>query len=243
MLSEKGNVQANLIRKGEDKLTGQEYDKAFQYIYRLILDGTVRPGDRLPTERLIAETLGISRNSTREALSIFLAMGMIERRQGSGNYVAGNFGPALQQMIYMMLAVNTTNQNDICTFRKYMEKAVCAALNEADKEENWYIRLEEILNRPVRTIEEEIERDRDFHYGLICETKNTFWITIMDAVVEVYREWIDRCLRKVSEAVRGELGQIHKDILEGLKKGDMQRCRAAIDRHYDIIDAAMEVER
>ena len=77
-------------------MTGQEYEKAFQYIYRLILDGTAKPGDKLPTERAISETLGISRNSTREALSIFLAMGMIERRQGSGNYVAGNFGPALK---------------------------------------------------------------------------------------------------------------------------------------------------
>lgn len=224
-------------------MTGQEYDKAFQYIYRLILEGTVRPGDRLPTERAIAETLGISRNSTREALSIFLAMGMIERRQGSGNYVAGKFGPALKQMIYMMLAVNTTNQKDICTFRKYMEKAVCSALYEIDKDEDWYKRLEDVLNRPVQTIEEEIERDRDFHYGLICETENTFWITIMDAVVDVYREWIDRCLRNVSETVRSELGQIHREILEGLKTGDMERCNAAIDRHYSIIDAVMEVER
>lgn len=223
-------------------MTGQEYDKAFQYIYRLILEGAVLPGDKLPTERSIAETLGISRNSTREALSIFLAMGMIERRQGSGNYVAGNFGPALKQMIYMMLAVNTTSQRDICTFRKHMEKAACAAIHEMEKPDGWYSGLEEILNRRTETIEDEIERDRAFHYGLICETENTFWITIMDAVVEVYREWIDRCLRKVSEAVRQELGGVHREILDGLKTGDMQRCNAAIEKHYGIIDTAMEVE-
>ena len=223
-------------------MTGQEYEKAFQYIYRLILDGTAKPGDKLPTERAIAETLGISRNSTREALSIFLAMGMIERRQGSGNYVAGNFGPALKQMIYMMLAINTTSQRDICAFRKHMEKAACAAIYEMEKPEDWCAGLEQILNTPAETIEDEIERDRAFHYGLICETKNTFWITIMDAVVDVYREWIDRCLRRVSEALRQELGAVHREILEGLKNGDMKRCNAAIEKHYGIIDTAMEVE-
>lgn len=223
-------------------MSGQEYEKAFQYIYRLILDGTAKPGDKLPTERAISETLGISRNSTREALSIFLAMGMIERRQGSGNYVAGNFGPALKQMIYMMLAVNTTSQKDICMFRKHMEKAACAAIDEMEKSEDWYCSLETILRTPAGTIEEEIERDRAFHYGLICETKNTFWITIMDAVVDVYREWIDRCLRRVSEATRSELGGVHYEILEGLKKGDMKQCNLAIEKHYAIIDTAMEVE-
>ena len=54
-------------------MTRQEYEKAVQYIYSMLRDGVVKPGDRLPTERAIAETLGISRNSTREALSVLLA--------------------------------------------------------------------------------------------------------------------------------------------------------------------------
>ena len=61
-----------------------EYEKAIQYIYSLMQDGTLQNGSKLPTERTIAETLGIGRNSTREALSILHGMGMIERVQGSG---------------------------------------------------------------------------------------------------------------------------------------------------------------
>ena len=118
-------------------MTGQEYEKAVQYIYSMLRDGVVKPGDRLPTERAIAETLGISRNSTREALSVLLAMGMVQRRQGSGNYVSDHFGPALKQMIYMMLAVKSTSQKDICDFRKYMEKATCAAVFAREKENDW----------------------------------------------------------------------------------------------------------
>lgn len=221
-------------------MTGQEYEKALQYIYGLIRDGSVHPGEKLPTERAIAETLGISRNSIREALSILLAMGMVERRQGSGNYVSDHFGPALKQMIYMMLAVNRTSQKDICDFRKFMEKASCAAIFERKKEDDWYIDLENILGRKITSIEEEIERDRDFHYGLIAETKNSFWITMMDAVSEVYREWIDICLRRVDDSLRDRLEEAHRGILEGLKQNDLGRCHAAVENHYTLIDAAME---
>ena len=221
-------------------MTGQEYEKAVQYIYGLIRDGIVKPGDRLPTERAIAETLGISRNSTREALSVLLAMGMVQRRQGSGNYVSDHFGPALKQMIYMMLAVNRTSQKEICDFRKYMEKSSCAAIYEREKEEDWYTGLEAILDRKTSSLEEEIERDRDFHYGLIAETKNSFWITMMDAVAEVYREWIDICLRKMDDRLRKDLESAHRGILEGLKNNDLAQCHAAVEKHYALIDKAME---
>lgn len=223
-------------------MTGQEYEKALQYIYGMIRDGAVRPGDRLPTERAIADTLGISRNSTREALSVLLAMGMVERRQGSGNYVTDHFGPALKQMIYMMLAVKRTSQKEICDFRKYMEKATCAAVFARKKEKEWYRELEAILDRETASLEEEIERDRDFHYGLIAETKNSFWITMMDAVAEVYREWIDICLRRMDSRFREKLEQAHRGILEGLRNENLEQCHRAVDAHYALIDRAMEEE-
>ena len=69
------------------KKISQEYEKAIQYIYELMKSGELTIGSRLPTERALAETLGIGRNSTREALSIMHGMGLIERRQGSGNYM------------------------------------------------------------------------------------------------------------------------------------------------------------
>ena len=59
--------------------------------------GELTIGSRLPTERALAETLGIGRNSTREALSIMHGMGLIERRQGSGNYISENVGQSISR--------------------------------------------------------------------------------------------------------------------------------------------------
>ena len=105
-----------------------EYEKAIQYIYSLMQDGTLQNGSKLPTERTIAETLGIGRNSTREALSILHGMGMIERVQGSGNYISKNAGESIRQMLMMMLALGSITKSEVCEFRCIMEKSVCSML-------------------------------------------------------------------------------------------------------------------
>ena len=93
------NIVEKYVGKGKRKTTIEmereqttsEYEKAIQYIDQLIQQGDLQIGSKLPTERAIAEELGIGRNSTREALSILHGMGMIERVQGSGNYITCDF--------------------------------------------------------------------------------------------------------------------------------------------------------
>lgn len=77
----------------------REYKKAVEYIKEMISSGELSIGDKLPAEREIAETLNISRNSTREAMRILDNSGVITSKRGSGNYLAGDidrgFAPSL----------------------------------------------------------------------------------------------------------------------------------------------------
>ena len=124
-----------------------EYEKAIQYIYSLMQDGTLQNGSKLPTERTIAETLGIGRNSTREALSILHGMGMIERVQGSGNYISKNAGESIRQMLMMMLALGSITKSEVCEFRCTMEKSVCSMLIEKGIPFECQVLLEDNLAR------------------------------------------------------------------------------------------------
>ena len=58
------------------------------HLQALILRGGLKPGDRLPSQRDLAEQLGVSRPSLREAISVLAAMGLVSVRVGSGVYVA-----------------------------------------------------------------------------------------------------------------------------------------------------------
>ena len=111
-------------------MEAREYQKAIDCLCGLIEDGQLTVGDKLPTERALAEQLGISRNSTREALRALENLGVVERRQGSGSYLVGNTTKTIQPMIDMMLLLGQTSQLEICAFRRNMEKAVILAVLE-----------------------------------------------------------------------------------------------------------------
>lgn len=53
----------------------------------MILEGTLKSGERLPAERVLAEQFGVSRPSLREAIQKLVAKGLLVSRQGGGNYV------------------------------------------------------------------------------------------------------------------------------------------------------------
>ena len=58
--------------------TTMEYQKVIDYIFQMIKDRKLIVGSKIPSERDIAEQLGIGRNSTREAISIMRVMGLVK---------------------------------------------------------------------------------------------------------------------------------------------------------------------
>lgn len=223
------------------KTVSQEYEKAIRYIYGLMKDGTLQIGSKLPTERAIAETVGIGRNSTREAISILHGMGLVERVQGSGNYISKNVGHSIQQTIKIMMALGSVSKKDVCEFRRAMEKAVCNTLIEQDEPNVRTEKIEECLNEMEKLHGEHSALiDKNFHDELIYATGNNLWMIIMEAVTDVYTEWIDFVIRSVDVDKRQKLVQYHKDIYMCLMKKDKEGMLTAIDAHYDIIEGMLE---
>ena len=219
------------------KKNSQEYEKAIQYIYELMKSGELTIGSRLPTERALAETLGIGRNSTREALSIMHGMGLIERRQGSGNYISENVGQSIKQTILMMIALKTITKREVCEFRRMMEKSVCNAVIHTGLTKEQQERLESMVNQmSMVTGENLVDTDKAFHEELIADTGNNLWITLMEAVVEVYREWIDYVIKHADGIMKKKLLKTHEMIYDSLIKKDIEILNVAIDEHYDIIE-------
>ncbi|MCI6008282.1 MAG: GntR family transcriptional regulator [Ruminococcus sp.] len=217
--------------------TSLEYEKAINYIYSLICDGSLKVGSKLPAERAIAEKLGIGRNSTREALSILHGMGMITRVQGSGNYVSKNAGSSIKQIITVMLALGTITKQDVCEFRRIMEKSVCSVLINKSFSRQQEEHFRELLNEmKIAQSKRLVEIDKAFHDSLILATENTLFITVMEAVTEVYREWIDIVLKKADKENKQKLFQCHSDIFDSILNKDTEMVINAVDRHYDLIE-------
>lgn len=218
-----------------------EYDVAIEYIFGLMKDGTLKVGDKLPTERVIAAELGIGRNKAREALSILSGMGMIESRQGSGNFVSGNASGAIKNMIIMMMALNTISRQEVCKFRRDMEKAVCSSLISDPPSEEIKNRIKDTLRAMDGLSGEELAKaDHDFHNALVKATGNKLWEVMMDAVADLYSEWIDYVIQKIDVKNRAKLMQSHKDIFNNIIEDKPRKAMQAIEKHYELIEELLK---
>ena len=209
-----------------------EYDVAIEYIFGLMKDGTLKVGDKLPTERAIAAELGIGRNKAREALSIL---------SGSGNFVSGNASGAIKNMIIMMMALNTISRQEVCKFRRDMEKAVCSSLISNPPSEEIKNRIKDTLRAMDGLSGEELAKaDHDFHNALVKATGNKLWEVMMDAVADLYSEWIDYVIQKIDVKNRAKLMQSHKDIFNNIIEDKPRKAMQAIEKHYELIEELLK---
>ncbi len=221
----------------ENKSASSEYEKAIDYIYTLMQEGHLKVGSKLPTERAIAERLGIGRNSIREALCILHGMGLVERVQGSGNYVSKNIGSSIKQILTVTLALGTITRQDVCSFRRIMEKSVCMLLVDKDLSVQQVKHFEEIFYKMKNSVEDAMpELDKAFHDSLILATDNTLFITIMEAITEVYREWIDAALKKADVGQKHKLVEYHTGIFQSIMNKNTDEMLYFIDKHYDLTE-------
>jgi GntR family transcriptional repressor for pyruvate dehydrogenase complex len=65
-------------------------EQVIHELERLIKDGALQPGDRIPTERELSDQLAVSRSTVREAVQFLQALGVLEIRHGSGTFVAAS---------------------------------------------------------------------------------------------------------------------------------------------------------
>jgi GntR family transcriptional repressor for pyruvate dehydrogenase complex len=114
-------------------------DELAERIQARILDGTYRPGDRLPPERELAEQLGANRGSVREALKKLEQLRLVEIQQGSGIRVRRLEEASLELVVPMLLVDGRTNLpllRDLLELREVLVPAVMRlALERASLEE------------------------------------------------------------------------------------------------------------
>jgi GntR family transcriptional regulator, glc operon transcriptional activator len=96
-------------------------DVVAERIERLIVDGVLRPGQSLPSERRLTDKLGVSRTALREGLKLLRARGIIETAHGKGSFVANLTAPPPQSPLMHLLATQPRTLYDLFEVRGMLE--------------------------------------------------------------------------------------------------------------------------
>ena len=110
-------------------LSPRAADVIMDQIERLILEGKVRPGQKLPSERSLAEEFDVSRPTVREAVQKLEARGLIQRRHGGGTFVAEHVGSTFIDPMMAMIQRSPDGTFDILELRFALE-SVAACLQQ-----------------------------------------------------------------------------------------------------------------
>ena len=206
----------------------------------MIKDRKLIVGSKIPSERDIAEQLGIGRNSTREAISIMRGMGLIERRHGSGNYIAKNSERTISNIVSVMLALGSISMKDILDFRRTMSRAVIEHIfmNGFDDDDKECVK-KIIDNMESASGEQFLLLDQEFHVALIHATHNHLFITVMEAIAQVYHESMSRVIESADMETTKRFLEIHSKIYECIIKKDKDECLKYINEHYDFAESKL----
>lgn len=212
------------------------YLNVVQYIKEEVRQDRLRVGNKLPTEREMSAQLGISRNSIREALRTLGSLGIVESRQGSGNYLSGDVSKFFTESFEMMAMVNKVNPLEISQMRRALEiQAFSQILGKITSEE--IKQLEEILDSLAATSEpEQPAVDLRFHYQLIELSGNTLMMSTSQALSATFLSNVDNSLRQLLPEQKAITVKSHYDIVRALSDKDMASGIRAINAHYDVVD-------
>jgi DNA-binding FadR family transcriptional regulator len=225
-------------------------DVVIEGIRQMIIDGQLRPGDRLPVEKDLGAALGVSRNPLREGVRALSMMGVLETRQGDGTYVTKLDPSMLLAPIGFVVDLQDGNgTHHLHAVRRVLEMEAAAlaaqqiapaeleAAAELLRHNEAELRLEEPNHETV------IENDIAFHRIIADAAANPVLAALINALGG--RTMRDRLRRSITQPGADETAHAeHLSILAALTAHDPDRARIRMATHlFTVEDYLLETRR
>ncbi len=204
-------------------------DTVIDQVMELISTGTLKPGDRLPTEHGLSQQLGVGRSSVREALKALETLGFITRRS-EGSFVSeGMSMPALTKALYVDMLLRELEIRHLYQARRLLESELgelaARNLTEEDLEElEQYCR--DMEKTPDTDIQQHVRLDRQFHRTLSELAGNPVMTRLWEVTFEVLLEVRQR-IPFTPQNIRYSDAR-HRVLLDALRERDPAKVRRTI---------------
>lgn len=212
------------------------YQQIVDQISRMMSDGTLKPGDRLPPERQLAEEFGVSRPAVREALSALNLMGLVEVRHGEGAFVQSVPFEGMMHSMALFLAMEQGESlgRELLEIRAALE-AEGAALAAERREEDDLTALAEALQKMECPLSPALAAtsDWDFHRAVAAASDNSLLLQVMRMLAETMKEYIASYREKLLQIPGNHqlLYDEHRGIFETIRDRQPDLARDRMHAH------------
>lgn len=226
----------NIIKNIQAIQVESPVDKIILQLKQLITSGQLKPGDRMPAERHLAEKLGVGRSYVREAILKLEFYGLLKTSPQSGTYVSGLSIKVLDNLISDIIKFNKDDFSALIEARYYIELDAVRLATERRTDAD-LLALKAALEDYELKIAQDVdavEEDMLFHIKIAQATKNPVIESMMVVLIpDLIKNIIES---KVCGRDRGKLAvNEHRDIFKAIEQGDIDAAENAMAVHLDEV--------
>jgi GntR family transcriptional repressor for pyruvate dehydrogenase complex len=217
-------------------------DVIMEQLERMILEGSLQPGQKLPPERELAVQFEVSRPSLREAIQKLEAKGLLMRRQGGGTYVKEQLWQSLADPIVELMHNDSESQYDLLEFRHATEgmMAYYAALRGTDADmQNIQKRIIDV--EAATNVEVKASAIVRFYLAVAEASHNVAMLHLVLSLTSVLHKNVVQNLELLS--IRKEASTMANDhrraLLAAIIRRDPDAAREASNEHLSYIEEVM----
>ena len=221
----------------------KSYEHVLTYLEDALRDGKLTLGQSLPPERELAEQLGISRNSVREAVRLLEHMGFLVSSQGAGNFISCNIQRNLQDSFDMLILLQQIDYHQLAELRSGLE--LQAALLAVDRM-GYAISSHGELVRQMTACPPEMgaQLDKQLHDEIAAISGNQLIIQILRALSSTIDRFISDMRRRILQNPRtgNQLQYAHEQMVDALRRRDKTHLMLAVNHHFNVVNSNMTAE-
>jgi GntR family transcriptional repressor for pyruvate dehydrogenase complex len=206
-------------------------------IQRMLAEGELREGDKLPNQNDFAAQLGVSRASLREALHTLALLGVIEQKPGAGTVIRAQISAFLMDNLDSPMISGSQGALELIEARQVLETSMIElAIDRAGDAEISH--LGEIIQKLSRfasenQVEEYRAVDIQFHYEIARAAHNRFLLHLFVTIRHFLEQFFVESFNLVPDILE-KSQKHHEEIFQALKAGDKKKARAEIAKHMKL---------
>jgi GntR family transcriptional repressor for pyruvate dehydrogenase complex len=197
----------------------------------LVKRSELRPGDKLPPERELAEKLSISRGSLREAFRVLESRGLIKSKPGGGRYIREIRKNGYSNTENIILSLEKSSILELLEARETFEVKIAEIVAQRATTEDIEL-IEKALSR-INEVEisddNKTEPDTDFHLAIARASHNFVFINVIKLHLDLLKETRERTQQIPGR--REEQWREHQAILQAIKEHDTKKAGEAMLKH------------
>jgi GntR family transcriptional repressor for pyruvate dehydrogenase complex len=206
-------------------------DEIVKRLVDLILEGRLKPGDKLPSERELMRQLSVGKSSLREAIKTLRALGVVDVAVGEGMFVGRGETSLLSRPLSWGLLLSQRSAEEVIEARSCVEGklAALAAERATDAELAAIADRLAAMRASVQDAEAYSQCDLEFHQAIARAAHNRLLYDLLGSLRHILRIWVAEVVEAMENEARRESLAGHVSIYEAVRSRDPEAAQRAME--------------